>query len=576
MDDIDIKDSDNASMAVDYADEDETWEYYGGDEEDIGWKVLQQEREAVEYANGQAALLKVEDSRIVKKFDDVHYEMHVAVVDSRIIGKELGLDEGKLLDVLYKIMDDADFQFQMYGTTKTFLCEQLGWNDRHYTKKEIHSKLYEYFETLRIGGRAYNLFDRYKGKDKADWQKPSLTTGFISEHNLNEKNIEVEDIVFTIGYMHRIILSNPKAFGKFSIDINVTFKTIQAKRLYDYTIVECGLRHEQFKKEGELTIEITGIKEKIHPLLEIGNAKLSNKKLTVLVEKILEEINENPLSRIIIKTLKTEEKTGKTGNQIIKKKYVETIKNKKEICGYRYYVTKKATVKALLSSKRSVPGNIEQPEQQNESVDSLHPEIMDMLKCHFNEPDIAAIIQKAKNKYPDYDLNVYIPKCIKYTKDHNPKNFSGYLRTAIEGDHAGFGTWIGEQADKHRKAEERKQREEQAEMRQQQDADMQEKDYREIVSKQLKEINVIERQEIWHNCLNIIEKEIGIAQIDIWFRVSLLFSDSSNNYYLVLPSDFVVNHIEEHYGTTVRAALSGVAVASFCMTTVEGMKVKVK
>jgi hypothetical protein len=550
--------------------------------EEYYWKGLR-EREEEKQASGESAgdraSLKVEDTRIVKRFEDSEYLKHVSVVDSRVLGKELGLDEGKLLDVLYKIMDDVDFKFQIYGTTKTFLCEQLGWVDRHYTKKEIHKKLYEYFESLRIGGRAYNIFGRYKGKDKEDWQKPSLTTGFISEHNLDENNVEVEDIIFTIGYMHRIILANPKAFGKFSIDINVTFKTIQAKRLYDFTIVECGLRHDEFKKTGEMCIEIVGIKEKLHPLLEIGNSDLDNKKLTVLIEKILEEINENPLSRIIIKTLKTEEKTGKTGNAITKKKYVETIKNKKEICGYRYYVIKKAAAKTLLASKKSVSVEGDKQPEAEERTNLLRPETAEMLKCCFGEPDVVAIVKKAQDKYPSYDLNVYIPKCIKYTKDRNPDNFPGYLRTTIEEDHAGFGTWLEEEAAKKRREEDKKRRAEHeteqaelAEIKRQQEFEQAEKERMENLSKQLELVGVIELSDVWQKSLNAIIKEHPNSNTWLAFGAQL-FVDLEKNVFLVVPHNFAADQINRNYLDALEVEVSEnyPEMASVTVTTEESV-----
>lgn len=375
-------------------------------------------------------LSAIKSTEIIRTFENPTYLKHLSIIDSKTIGKKLNLDEQNLHDILYKIMSDVHFEFQIYRTTKTFLFEQLGWITDHRSYKEYHQKLYDLFESLRINGREYNIFKRYTGVDKIDWEKISFISGFISEHSMKSDNIDNDIVEFSIGTKLRILLNNPKAFGRLSIDINITFKTPQAKKLYEYTIAECGLRYNELIKNGKLLIQIVGIKDKIHPLLEITNEKLTNKKLTILMEKTLMEINENPLSKVYVRALKMNEKTGK-------KKHVEPItKGLKKIIGYEYLIVEKS---AVTEPSLFLANPEELDEIDNNEPDESTKKAIETLGTIYPQKNIVMnIIKIIEMKYPEYDLNAYISECIKYTKKSNTTNFQAYLRKTIEQDYPNY------------------------------------------------------------------------------------------------------------------------------------------
>jgi hypothetical protein len=384
----------------------------------------------------------VKNTEIVQSFKNFNYLKHLSMVDSKkISGKDLDLNEKVLLDILYKIMHDDNFKHQIYSTTKSFLIDQLGWRGLNRSRKELHEKLFNHFEALRTGGLAYNIFNRYTGADRDEWNKISSTfvSGFISEHSVGEDNIDDEIVEFSIGTKLRLLLASPKAFAKLCIDINITFKTLQAKKLYEYSIAELGLRNIEFMKKGELVVTIIGIKT-IHTLLEINNQELENKKLTMVMERTLKEINENRLSKINIKVLKINEKNGK-------QKYIETItKGSKEIIGYKYCIIKKPSVEYDFSQNGNnfmllpAPANKSEPtlfdmQIADESKDSA---IKKLEFIYQNKTIAMSIIKIVETKYPDFDLDGYISGCIDYTNSHDVKNFSAYLRNVIEDNHINY------------------------------------------------------------------------------------------------------------------------------------------
>jgi hypothetical protein len=210
--------------------------------------------------------------------------------------------------------------------------------------------------------------------------------------------------------------------------------------------------------------------------------------------------------------------------------------------------------------------------------------ILDQLMQLFDNRETAEeIFSNAKNKYPDIDITEYITKNIEYAKKKkkNVKNIRCYLRKAIENDYAEYRAQLQKRAEEQLKEEERKLREEYnaklaelAEIERQQESDRIEKEMLENIVKDLKRINLSEQSKIWQNCLNTIEKDIDPSDFTAWFSIGRLFADRVKNFYVVLPSNFHVIHVEKHFDNIIKASFSknNVDFLSLNIMTAESVK----
>jgi len=433
----------------------------------------------------------------------------------------------KLLNILYKgAYDRQNWDENYYYVKLSDVKEFLGRNQQsRINRSEIEKSLNKLLGTKIL----WNIYGQDQ-KNEEEWD--GLTRGgttFISSWDTDYQCIK-----FSLSPQIKNLIKHPNIF--MSLDIRIQ-KKLTSK--YEIILYELLIEELDRTQNNEVVTRWYTIGDLLRifgaaPDSYLNEFKVFNK---YCIKDPIATINE-------------------LGDILIEIDDATKVRNK--IVAYRFKVTRKNTVKDPQTEMDFHENATEETYLNN----NMEYDVFDELSQIFNNEDTARkIFNSAKNKYTNFDFRKIIAANIEYAKRNKNRavNFCGYVRDSIEFDYAGCEKKLKEAKQKELRAEqERKLAELQSEQKmvedeqiwQQQNKELE--DARKKLSEKLRSVGLIELPE--H--ITRIADKIGGAAAETWILVCQLFIDSEKNVYMIGPSDFFTNYLEEHYNEIIKTSFS--------------------